>query len=338
MYNLGGTDLSVFDFVPIVQGDTDVALTGFLDMPARIEETGYEWAGEMGIEAYVSAEDIMFGGRDLTLTGVISGTDQFDCMGKVDALYRLIDSFTGLVPLNHSLGTHQVYVDKVISGSYLGEGSAGLVYVKITIPMREPIVPINGVVPTGNSSVLGIDGISFPALGGALLELSGDRRNRAAPKSFSVTAYGRESFVLTKKSAPELTMKLVFKANTWAALKVSVSNLHALMASPGMRYVTVNNDQARSVYAKDGFTVSQIHAFSDPCFCVIECKLTQSGTPLSISSLTIKGSTVNIKGSLVKIRSGVAEDDPPPDNGSLLTIKGDPVLIKQNTIQIKTIT
>lgn len=303
MHSLSGTDLSVYDYTPIRGSDTDVALTGFLDMPARIGETGFEWAGEDGIEPYVSADDIQLGGRDLTLTGVITGADHYDCMNKVNSLYALIDTFTNLVPFVHPLGSHSVYVNKAITGDYLGNTGTGGVGVKVIIPMREPVVPITETLPTGNSSEFGIDGISFAQLGGAYLELGGDRRNRTAPKSFSVTGYGKETYAITKRSTPSLDFGLGIKTSTYAEMKTKVYGLMKLLSAPGMRYLTVNNDKIRSVFAKDGFTVSKIHAYSEECFCVIDCQLTESGRAGTLTDLiTELGDLITYQGNNIQVR------------------------------------
>jgi hypothetical protein len=82
MYILGGVNLSQFSFTAIRQDDSDVGLSGFLNMPARLGDTSFSWANDIGIEPYVSAADIELGGfsgRDLSLTGVITGDGHDQC-------------------------------------------------------------------------------------------------------------------------------------------------------------------------------------------------------------------------------------------------------------------
>lgn len=301
MYKLAGIDLATFGFTPVVQANSDVAITGIFDAPARLGDAFFSWANEDGIEPYVSAEDIAnggFGGRDINLIGVIQGSGRNDCMNKLDALHALIDGFTDLVPLLCDWGTYNVYVNGAVSGDYLDERG-----IKVTIPMREPIVTMNGTKPAGNSADLGIDGISFEQLGGAYLELSGDRYNRPAPKKTDTIAYGKEAYGIGKKEAPELELKLALRADTYAELRAMVYGLMALLYSPGMRYLTVSGDRARSFFLKDGFTASKLHLHGEVCFCVIDMKLTESGSAYTWEELTnalgdaytLNGETIMIK-------------------------------------------
>jgi hypothetical protein len=270
----------VVSFIPIRQQGMDVALSGFLDMPARIGKTEHDWADEDGVEPYVAANEIFFGGRELKLLGVITGTDAYDCNAKMNTLYSLIDSFTTLVPLITDYGTYQVYVNAPVVGEYLA--AEGL---RVTITMREPNPSVAGTIPVATSSEFGIDGISFADLGGAYITLGGDRWNRTAPKKIDVTAYGKEAWAITKKEASVLELRLAIKTDTYSQMKAKLQGLMALFASPGLRTLTVNNDKLRSFYVKDGFTTSMIHVYGDFCACVIDVKLTESGSAMSFTEL-----------------------------------------------------
>ena len=271
MYKLAATDLSTMYFTPLRQDNSDVALTGFLDAPARLGDTYYSWASEDGFEPYVSAADIAsggFGGRDLSLIGVVQGASESETRNRVEAIHKLIDGFSDLVPLVTDYGTFQVYVNGMIAGDYLSEKG-----IKVTIPMREPVVNMSGTVPKGNGAAVGIDGISFEQLGGACLYLNGDKYSRAAPKSADITAYGKEAYAIARKEASVLDLRMAIRTNTYPELKTKVTSLMALFNSPGMRAVTAPGDKTRSVFAKDGFSVSMIHLTGEFCACVIDCKL-----------------------------------------------------------------
>lgn len=300
MYSLGGADLAIFDFTAIRQDDSDIALSGFMDDPVRTGKTFHDWANEDGIEPYVSLEEIAsggFGGRDMSLKGVIQGVNLQDCNSKLASLYTHIDTFTGLATLVTDYSTHYVSIG-AITGTYLAD--TGLA---VTISMHEPFVPNTGTVPVGNSSEFGIDGISFASLGGAMLELRGDRWNRPALKKIDTTAYGKEAYQMTRKQAPTLDLKLVIKASTFSELIGKVANLRALFNSPGLRSLTVNNDKIRSFFVKDGFTVSMIHAFTDDPFCVIDCKLTESGSARTLQDLaTMLGDLITYQGNVIQAR------------------------------------
>ena len=284
MYNLGGTDLSIFNFTPTVEAGSDVALSGFLDMPSRLGKTSHNWASEDGEEPYISAADIALGGfsgRILVLIGVIRGTDQYDANDKVNALHALIDSFTGFVSFATDWKNYQVCVNEAVVGEKLASG-----LVKIAIPMIEPVVSLVGTIPTPTSAQFGIDGISFSQLGGVTLQLSGDRLTRPTPKKEDVTVYGKESVVITKKQSAVLNLQLAIKDSTISGLLSKVQTLMALFSNPGLRQLTYEGDRLRSFYVKDGFKASNIHLYTNEKFCVIDVKLIDAGVAGTFTSLT----------------------------------------------------
>jgi len=272
MYSLNNISLEGMGFVAGKQQDSNIALSGFLNMPARIGKTGHDWAEEPGIEAYVSAGDIFFGGRDLSLVGYIRGTDRYDTEEKRISINDTVDSFTDLVPLTSKWGTSNVYVNGAIVCDWLSATT-----LRIVIPIREPIVPMTGIVPVGDGSEFGIDGISFKSLGGYQLELSGDRRNRPEPKAQDYTAYGREGHSITKTIAPELTLRLYIKQPNYTAFKQKIDSIQALFGAPGYRSLTANNDKLRSFFVKDGFAMSMLYSKPDFFAGILTCKLTESG-------------------------------------------------------------
>ncbi|WP_231489917.1 hypothetical protein [Pedobacter sp. Leaf170] len=270
MYSLSLADLSNFGFHGGKQANSDIALSGFLDMPARLGKTFHSWAEEDSIEPYVNANEIFFSGRSINLTGYIQGSDIEDCSTKAKQLYNYIDGFTGLVPLTSNWGTYSVYVDNAIVGERLSSR-----LLKITIPMREPLVNISGATLPVTNAKYGIDGISFKDMGAFSLELSGDRFNRPAPRNESITSYAKESFVIAKKDPPVLTLKLAILDPTFSGLKDKVQSLMALLAKPGLRTLNYNNDFLRSFFVKDGFTVSGIRTMGASKLCFIDIKITE---------------------------------------------------------------
>ncbi len=297
MYNLNKISLESLGFIPGRQDNSNIALSGFLDMPSRLGTTQYDWAGESGVEPYLSADEIFFGGRDLVPRGFIKGNSRADCESKRLQIVSLIDSFTDLVPLESKWGEHNVYVNGAVNVEFLQSK-----FLKITIPMHEPMPIVSGVLPAADDSELGIDGISFKSLGGTMLELSGDRRNRPAPKSVQFTTYGKEGYAITKTVSPELNLKLYIKQPNYAAFKEKVQGMMALLSSPGLRHITGNNDSIRSFFVKDGFVVNTMYSKSAHFTGVIECKLTQAGIPVSVDNLNINGSLVTINAETIQIK------------------------------------
>ncbi|MBB2148784.1 hypothetical protein [Pedobacter gandavensis] len=280
MYGLKNVSLTEFGFVPGIQDKSNLALSGFLNMPSRLGKTFHDWAGEAGIEPYVSADEIFFGGRDLMLSGFIQGIDRDDCESKRRGLIALIDGFTDLVPLESKWGTFDVLVSGQIKAEFLHK-----TLLKLEIPFREPQPDLSGVLPAGSSSEFGIDGISFKDLGGYLLELSGDRRTRPTPKAGQFTAYGKEGYQITNPGVSELEIKLFIKQPTYSEFKKKIQSLYKLFASPGLRNLTAHNDKLRSFFVKDGFVVDTIYSRSDCFIGMVTCKLTEAGTPGNMQSL-----------------------------------------------------
>lgn len=297
-YILNGVPLSQFGFVPGRQSNSNLALSGFLNFPERIGDTFRDWADEDGIEPYVSADEIFFAGRDINLTGYIKGLDRSDCDSKRNSLYNLLDSFSDIVPLSSKWGSFQVYMSGAVKSDYLAPG-----LLSISIPMREPVPDLSGVVPAASGSEFGIDGISWATLGGASLELSGDRRNRPAPKADQFSVYGREGYAVTKTISPELVLRLYIKQPNYALYREKITGLYALLSSPGLRSLTFKNDKIRSFFVKDGFTVSTIYSKPDCFLGIVEMKLTQSGVPRSLTDLVdTLGNLITFNGNVIQVR------------------------------------
>jgi len=272
MYSLNGVSLGGLGFIAGKQDNSNLALSGFLDFPSRVGKTGHEWANEKGIEPYVEASEIFFGGRSLKLTGYITGIDRDHCENKRLRLIDLFDSFTTLVPLVSKWGTNNVLID----GPVISEFRSNQL-LKIDIPFREPSPILNGAMPVASGAEFGIDGISFAALGGYQVGLSGDRRNRTAPKEAKFTAYGKEGFAITQTVAEELTLKLYIKQANYTLFRSRMAGLYALFKAPGIRNLTANNDKLRSFYVKDGFTVTNLRSRPTSFTGMVEVRLTQTG-------------------------------------------------------------
>lgn len=130
-------------------------MSGHLDLPARIGKTSHSWAESKTVQPYVAPSEMRFGGRDLTLVGTIIGTDKNDCLDKSNALKNLVNGFTTIVPLSSKWGSFNVYV-KSIEITFLAD-----LALTVVIPIREPLVNINGTLPTPDGGEFGIDNYSF---------------------------------------------------------------------------------------------------------------------------------------------------------------------------------
>ncbi|RQO70287.1 hypothetical protein DBR43_19900 [Pedobacter sp. KBW06] len=268
-YKLNNIDLGSFGFIAGKQNESNIALTGCFDMPARIGKTFHSWGDEHSIEPYVSASEIQFGGRSISLNGYIYGSGKTDCQNKAKSLFKQIDGFTDLVPLTCKWGTYQVYVNEPVLGNFLGDHA-----LKISFSFREPIVEMNGVLPVANGASYGIDGISFKELGGVLVSSNGRQFNRAAPKSQTVSVWGKEGYAVTKTETNELNLKIFIDQSGLIDFKNKISSLSALFAAPGMRVFVPERGTPFSFFVKDGFKVTNVFSQANRMTGMLECKIT----------------------------------------------------------------
>jgi len=252
-YILNGIYLASFGFTPGRQANSNLALSGFLDMPARLGKTFHDWGDEHGVEPYVTASQIRFGGRDLQLIGWITGTDKQDCYLKSESLVSFVKSFTGLVPLVTQWGTYQVKINSVPIEYLADKGLA------VTINMREPVVDITGSLPASDNDDYGIDNISFSALGGFLTEFKGQRRGMPEVKSEQFTAWQKEGYQITKTQAAKIEFGILVQADTYAAFKTKITSLYALFSKSGTRLMNVKEDAIREFFVTEGFRLTTVY-------------------------------------------------------------------------------
>lgn len=251
-YSLNGTSLESLGFIAGQQTGSNIALTGFLDMPSRLGKTHHVWAEGKGLQPYVGAGEIRFGGRDLKVTGYFKETDRSLLLAKDKALTALVDGITTLVPLVTDWGTFNVYVVKITS-QLLHE-----TILQVNIEMREPLVNLTGTLPSPDNGEFGIDGYSFSQLGGFLTKFNGERYGRAGTKEQNFTSWQHEGYQITKRGAPTLDFELFVQANNYALFEGKIRALYKLLGGSGTRIINVVRDQFREFFVTDGFAVNNI--------------------------------------------------------------------------------
>src|SRR5690606_5656406 len=110
----------------------NIAVTGIFDMPKRIGDTHNDWAEENGIDPYVDASDLYFGGRSIFFYGYLVG-DRATVDANLQLLKTAIDTYTSLVPFETPYGTACVKVVKMDTKMYQGGAT-------VSIEFREPVV------------------------------------------------------------------------------------------------------------------------------------------------------------------------------------------------------
>lgn len=273
-YTLNNIDLGSLGFIPGKQNASNIALAGCFDMPSRTGKTFHSWGDEHGIEPYVSAAEINFGGRAISLAGYVYGNGKMDCTNKANRIFELIDHFSGLVPLSCKWGTYQVYVNQSVTGVFIGEKA-----LRMTFNFFEPqvVMGMTGISGERNAEY-GIDGVSFIDLGVTLLLSTGDRTNRTSPKSLNFTSQ-TDGFGLQKTEAREIILKMFIDQPDQVAFRETLNRLYTLFSAPGLRKLSIPNDLNRQFFVKDGFKVSNINSQPNRMTGIIECKITESGVP-----------------------------------------------------------
>lgn len=267
IYTLNNIDLRSLGFIPGKQSGSNIALAGCFDMPERTGKVFHSWGDEHGVEPYVSAAEISFAGRSISLIGYIFGEGKLDCTNKANRIFSLIDSFSVLVPLSCKWGTYMVHVNQPVTGTFIGDKA-----LKMTFSFFEPTVSMTGTIPTTTNSEYGIDGISFRDLGGTLLLSSGDRANRPSPKTLSFTSKTVDLEEI-KTEAREITLRIFIDQPDSDAFKDKINRLQALFSAPGLRELNIPTDFDRHFFVKDGFKVSNINSQPNRMTGIVECKI-----------------------------------------------------------------
>ncbi|WP_124583892.1 hypothetical protein [Pedobacter sp. KBW06] len=297
-YTLNNIDLGSLGFISGKQNASNIALAGCFDMPARTGKTFHSWGDEHGIEPYVSAAEISFGGRAISLVGYVYGNGKMDCTNKANKIFELIDHFSGLVPLSCKWGTYHVYVNQSVTGAFIGDKA-----LRMTFNFFEPVVYMGvGEMPVTNAEY-GIDGISFKDLGVTLLLSTGDRANRPSPKTLGFTS-PEDGLGFVKTEAREITLKMFVDQPDQASFMATLGRLYVLFSAPGLRKLRIPNDLNRQFFVKDGFKVSNINSRPNRMSGLIECKITESGVLETYADL-VDNSGRKITGSfnnLIKVR------------------------------------
>jgi hypothetical protein len=263
-YSINDIDLSTYGFVPTPGEGSNLAISGCWDMPKRTGKTHHVWAETSYVEPYVDADDMRFAGRDIVLHGIIIGDSLADTNEKVQALRELLNYQTELMELSCEWGTWMVKLGGMVRMAHEDENTA-----KVVIQFREPVVSpaaeytgeydaeVNEPVPTAQfNDVDGIDGVAFSDLGFSPLKL--DYLSLSQPQEQFFNAYQNEGYQMTLCEGDKLVLKGFLKGEDYAELVERIEGLRSVFSAPGLRWLTVGNDAAASVWAEEGFEVSDM--------------------------------------------------------------------------------
>lgn len=276
MYRLNNIPLSNYGISPGRVNGSNIAVAGMLDMPARIGKTHHDWTGQQGVQPYVLASEIRYGGRILIFNGLLKSTDKADALNKVRTFYSALGSWKDLVLFETPYGSYQVYIKNSIEPRYVGDG-----WSTIQFELQEPVIPNNGVLPSGEiADRPHIDGVALDTLG-MFLTASEGHLKRPQIKRQEFTAYETEGFQVTPPEALEFELGIIAYARSYSQLQENIKNLQRLLSAPGMRKVNFDGN-LWEVFNIKGFSVSDIKLAQDYAVCRVKLPLM---TGLSIEPL-----------------------------------------------------
>jgi hypothetical protein len=248
-YTLNSVNLSVYGITPGQISGSNIAVKGCFDMPERIGDTYRSWGNENGIEAYVLADEMFFGGRDIVFEGFISGTNSV-INAYISALKTAINAFTGLVVFSIPYGDFSVLVKTIVPEHFNGVS-------RIVITFRELIVTLTGgTLPVTSINAYSIDNIPLSSFGLYYYSGSGsDDLTELKEQYFTKT--GSEGFQLSKRNFNQLDFNGFLIADNLTDFQAKIKALYLLFSSAGLRTVKLNNVTS-TCFAKDGFSISSI--------------------------------------------------------------------------------
>jgi len=219
--------------------------SGALDFPKRLGDIEYNWGDDNGVEPYVSAEDLKWNGKQITIDVLYVGSN---LRGDVDQL--ITDHKGSLVSLVTSYGTFTVNLSKVRTKyMYKPNGDA-----ELAIEFWQPTVTI-GIPPTpvgGSGSSIGSFDLKVD-----LGMVIGRLEHLTTIPGFVAKArtYGDTPKVLSQYHAVQkIVLYLYGKYNTTSAMLAAISNLEALLCSADLKAFGYHGNTI-SVYFADGAQV-----------------------------------------------------------------------------------
>lgn len=257
-YLINDVPLEDFGLIPGRQPNSNIAISGCWDMPSRIGKVYHDWQDENGIEPYLRADEMFFGGRDISIICWLIESGRVGFIGQIQALYDYIDSLQdSLFTLSCELGSWKVQMINASSVSYLNNG-----WGNIQLNFREPVVEMNGVLLSDTNGGVGIDNFSFAQLG-LVKTLTRDQANRPASKQLESNSYGYEKITKVKRNMREFSIEFFFDHPSYNSFKDCINNLMYLLSKPNARTLRLDDNTTREFFVKDGFKVSKVRKNED---------------------------------------------------------------------------
>jgi len=252
-YKINDIALNSFGFIPGRSSNSNLAISGCWDMPSRIGKTHHDWKDENGVEPYLRADEMFFGGRDISLVGYVSDTDRPKFIAAIQKIYDYIDTLQdGLFTLSSDLGSWEVQVVDLTSVTYLTNG-----WGNVELKFRQPVVDLSGNLPAVKSAGVGIDDYSFADLGITKM-LTKEQAKRPNLKQLDSTSYGFEYIAPVRRNMREFSIDFFVDHPTYDAFNSCIQNLMYLFSQPNARTLKLDDNMTREFFVKDGFKITGV--------------------------------------------------------------------------------
>lgn len=228
----------------------NITIKGGFDLPARIGKTAYRWDDEDGVEPYVEADEIFFGGRDIEFKGFLMGTKTAIFTG-ISSFNAAASAVSGTNVFATPYGNFNVYVKKVEPHIY----SMGA---EVKIIFREPApVLTGGSLPATADAAYQLDGIPLRSFG---LYCSPVEMINELPeaKEMYFTKIESEGWRNSFRKEREFVFEAMILGTSLLDFQSKVKNLYAIFMSPGIRSLNLNDEALMQGYAAEGFSITDV--------------------------------------------------------------------------------
>lgn len=263
---LNSYDLKGLGIIPGRAPGGNTALAGCFDMPSRIGVTSHDWDESDGTEPFVTAEEIMFSGRDISFYGSIFGTSP-TVLYVIQEINTYIET-DGLLSLETPYADMNVYV-KNISVEQL-PGAANVI-----MNFREPVVILDsGTLPATGTNKNQIDGIPLISFGLYSSKKSG-LYDLPELKDQHFTRYGEEGCPdpSPKRKSKTLSLTGFIVGSSLADFQSKIKALYKIFSSAGTRTIKLNNEVSVVCFATEGFKVSNVLLYNSGMIASFDMRL-----------------------------------------------------------------
>lgn len=270
-YTLNGQSLRAMGFVPGHASGSNIALSGAWNMPARLGTCFHEWPDLNAVEAYVGAEDIVFGGREISLTGTVVGDGLMDVGTRIQELRNWLSSQPAEVTLAGKWGQWSIQMRK--SGAISVKARR---FGQVTITFYEPRPTVTKTAPQHWQLAEGCNGVfrddsamwdntdvtegdlcSWRSFGVVVSDVSGIDELTARREQNVTQSLRGQRFVRGGMTARTVTINGTVIGRDMTEFQAHINSLQWLLGSSGLRRFMLHG-QTITCFAKDGFTVTEV--------------------------------------------------------------------------------